>query len=283
MAGNKSKKRLEALTPQNRLWAEEFLATMPEKSGKQYISKMCGYMEIRPLENLNEITFEEAERYFLNLYENGTNTESPVEYVKSFLQYVAPSTSLKYDPKLLTTLIKKKDKKRNSYPLKINDINKIREITLPFPELFFSFEMAYTYGLKLKQLSNCSRANYKDGHLHIDGVSIEFHGMLKQMIEDNHALLQPRSINTHQDRYKKIGELMQDIGYLSDRRTITWQDINRTREEYFIKCQLCDERYENTSSNWVLFQYDNDPTESKWIVCRIHAKEVVAIDQHQNL
>lgn len=165
-----------------------------------------------------------------------------------------------------------KDLEGAALALDIEEIILIRNFLKSDFRRLFVFEMVYQYGLELGELSQCVEENY-DFNTGVFNIKrnrkieqLRVNERMFKMINDNRYLLKPIAKSGSQDRFKTLGNSLQELGLID--KPVRWKDIEKTRERNFFRCPSCEKLYENTPDNWALIQYETDENNTKWIVCR---------------
>lgn len=136
------------------------------------------------------------------------------------------------------------------------------------PQLIFSFELAYSYDLTLKELGQCNKGTYdvqSNSFIGVRDEPIHINEFLGNLISAHPKVLNIKNAGTYKSsRFRKMSEL---TGI-----SINYQVIQATQKEWFPKCALCGKKYPPEKDYWMSAVHKDDMQRVSWIICKSHAE-----------
>lgn len=255
--------------------------TIDSVSLNEYMIIIIKFLETVELD-IENITIPKIKDYLKKLSVSDNRRNTIIGRIADFFRY-AQENNFKIDFEISDIekmTIKNADKKPRNPPkaLSIKNIIDIRNKLLSEPSnqtylrYLLTFELAYTYGLTLEELSKCNSKNIDSLYTYfkLQGRKIILTPKIKSIITKNPKIIENQYAdhNAIQTHFKKIGEL---IG-----RDLKWLDIKETRRKYSLRCTFCEHTYPNEAEYWAIIKEPTDQTGSLWIICRDCAKKLGA-------
>jgi hypothetical protein len=262
--------RKKNLTDNNRMWYERYIENIraegkSKESIEAYSNIIINLLEVDIDKDINKVNIDSIAK-FIYQTDKGTRVNFKIGRIQDFLQFVGQDVELKIKPADLETFKLKAEEiqmnKRIAEALNIKEIIKIRNILKNDLNRLFVFEMVYQHGVTLDELEESIRENYDYDTKTFDysSRSVKVSKKISDIISLKSKVLNHKTRTAYSNNISGIGDLIN--------RKLIWSDIIETRKEYFFKCSLCNNQYENIPDNWALLHYENDVDNVKWIVCR---------------
>ena len=240
---------------------------LKDGSKKTYLGKITPFLKILDkLEiDLKNITgTDEIKKYADE--ENIAIEEGFLNALAGLFLVAGSLATLQITEEEIKKIPKKKEPFRQAIPLTISEVIQIRNKLQARNEyhLAFVFEVFFTYGITLDQFENIEKENFLlEENIFILSPS-EGYILSKIIVE---LLKAHNDLPNHKVRVTTQGHI-RDIGSFIKRDKLIWQDIIKTRTEYFPVCPDCQFRYPNTDEFWALLEYELDASKSRWLYCR---------------
>lgn len=257
--------RVKRLSLINQTYYDLYLNSNKDKIGiTQYTSTILNYLEFIDNDCI-PVKVNSIDRFLDSTTKKNETYKNKKAHIKNFYVTIASKIpNIDFDESLFNALNpKNKEDKKIKKLLTTDEIRMIKKRINGDVYLKLAFELAYIHGLYGDEICQFSFDKYNiDKKMYIvnRNKKIVFSDELNQCLLKNKTNFKIKGSDSYYQCYKTIGRL---IG-----RELTWEDINKTREEYFMKCQLCNNKYENLSSNWVIIQYEDDVNSSGYLVCK---------------
>lgn len=203
--------------------------------------------------------------------------KSTVSHINKFFEYLKIEYSEIYTVQYLYGLSKlrltqRPGKDENSaFQLSLVMINAIRAYIKCDPELEYVFELIYQTDIPFSQLKYCTPQNSnRETHQFLANGKIihAYNDRIQRLIDASFETrdfdLSSQVIRT---RLEKISKKLRKLDLYSGEKPIAYSDIQATRKAFFVKCPICGNTVENTSDNWVLAQFNDDPEKLYYLVC----------------
>lgn len=183
--------------------------------------------------------------------------------LKDFLIEKYPQT---FSPHFLADISKIKienpDKKYFDYkPLNLIQLSYAREFMQQDLRIEYIFEIFYQLGIQKKQFNICS-LKYADQETmvfrHKDTI-IHYNEKIQELLSKIGALNEFKVDYTMISFYlNRLEEYLKSKGVYDQNKTLTYSDIQKTHERFFVSCPNCGRKNEMISKNWVLTKTNLD-------------------------
>lgn len=262
MGGVKYEQREKLLSSTNRKLWHEYKEWMLENrvNTRQYSGIAIEFIEKSSLDNIIDANIDDVAKFMIG------KTPKLHAFLKKFLfgflssQYELKFTENEYD---ILRPQENKDKEGAATVLSIEDICVIRQYLFDKPVQQIIFEMVYSKGIELKYFHSYIDYDSETGICILRECNLTILELKNNL---NQGKLKNKIYADCLDMFRKLGEQCKKDGYLN--RYFTYQDIWETHKYHRIQCPICPNAYPRTSEYWVLAQYKQDKTETKWLICK---------------
>lgn len=259
----------------------EFLKNKGENddSISQYNSAIIRLIEFSKNKEIQDIPLEVIKE-FLFQYDKPKTMTNNVNFIKKYFTFLVNQkvrigfnvnelNDYRFTPKEL-----EKENTRKPIPLTFDEIIELRSLlkSLERYEQWLTFELIYQFGLRYKDLPELTQDNYDSKNSRFNIKKFEKQTMPEIII----FLINMGGLPKKKYRFTAFDYRIKEVSKLIGKE-ILWKDIIKTREQNFFKCPKCNEIFENTPDNWVIFEYEID--RSKWIVCKKNCSLGVKINE----
>lgn len=232
---------------------------------KGYYQKLENFFKFIKFTNKSFDQFEihDIEEYLEVLYDNDYSVSlidsliSNLSSFKTFLINEYPETFSQYFlSDILQLKIGQKDKKyADSRPLTYRQLTMTKLFIKSNIRTEYIFQVFYQLGIDKKDFHCCTPKNalrYERAFVK-DNLRIEYNSVIEELIErasrDSNFKATPNMITDH---LKSIQLYLSENNLLDPEQTITYNDVIKTHQKFFLKCPNCERKAESISNNWVL-------------------------------
>lgn len=257
-------------------FVNEYISTIKEsvqiqKTKDSYITVIEGIFKFRGNWEISfkDYTEETFENYILELI-NSNASESRINFISgTFIRmkdYFIKRYPNEFDEKFLSNIFMLDSNTTKNIPARSLTPAELSIIKMFIDEenqekLQYIFNVFYYIGAKKKDFAiyNPRNADFKNRYYVYNAKKYEF-------IDNNEELL--KKVKGQKIRYTviahyfpRITHKLRSLGFYENDKTFTYDDIMKTRENFFFTCPCCGRKVENMSTNWVLVKYDKSNEE----------------------
>jgi hypothetical protein len=132
----------------------------------------------------------------------------------------------------------------------------------------YIFEIFYQLNIRKQDIHICTpeNADRKNMVFRKNGTTIKYNNTIQRLLSKIDQI--PDFKATYSmvtDHFSRIEDYLKIKGVFSNNRKLSYLDIAKTHEAFFIKCPNCGVEYENISSNWSLAKVNF--SEEYYLVC----------------
>jgi hypothetical protein len=204
----------------------------------KYIEVMidCNYGDRRILYTIS--IFSSFKNYLIEKH--------PDIFVENFLRNIKDLTFKVRDNKY--------DESKSLNFIQINLVHEFLQLNL---KTEYIFEIFYQLGIPKKDFNTCL-PEYADMQDKKFKCGIEYTDKIQEL------LLKIKKVSNFSVKYgmitdhlKKIEDFLRSKGMYKKGKTLTYKDLQKTHEAFFVKCPNCGRTFENLSEYWVLAKSEN--------------------------
>ena len=208
-----------------------------------------------------------------NFSENTIN--AVISAISGFRKYLIDHHPDIFGEKFLDGLLDLKEyngeKKNIPYqPLNLVQLNHTKEFIKQNVRARYIFEIIYQMKISKKDIEICS-PKYADKDrmvFVVENKVIKYNEIIKNLLyklEEDPKITDEFSIAMVNYWIKKIEKHLKDKGVYNINKKLSYLDISKTHEAFFIKCPNCGNEYESVSNNWALAKLEG--VEELFLMC----------------
>lgn len=262
----------------NRQWIDDYIKNT--NYNKVYYRSLENFFRYVNFENkhFNFFTEKDIQEYIEIMLDNNyaiSKIDYTISNISSFRSYLIEKYPEFFSEKFLSNLNDLKlgipeKKYAESKPLNLIQLNSVKQFIKSNIKTEYIFEIFYQLGIEKKDFNVCipKNANLKNKYFKNKEKEIIFNEKIMNLLEAIAKLddfkITPYMVNYH---LKKIEEDLKSKGLLTSDETLTYNDIIKTHEMFFIKCPNCRKKIEMVSHNWVLAKPET--SKNLYLVCSL--------------
>lgn len=266
----------EKIELNNQKWIQEYrLAT---EHGTGYLQQLENFFRYKEFSSkpFNSFVYDDVAEYIEVMKDNDFTAyriDTLISNIASFKRYLTEKHPENFSPNLLSNLhnlkIGQYEKKyAESHPLSYTQLELAKEFIKNNIRTEYIFQIFFQLGIDKKDFDICSPDNAvmeerafinRDKRIVFNDVIEEL--LIRLKTEQGFKA----TTNMILDHLRKIEIHLKDNAALETDRTIAYNDVIKTHERFFFKCPSCEQKHENTSTNWVLVKIQT--SNNLYLVC----------------
>lgn len=253
----------DSMEENNAEWINEYRKNTPYKEG--YYQTLENFFKFKTYvkKPFNLFSISDVSEYIETMIENnfGTNRiDTVISTISSFKKFLTEKHPDVFSENLLKDLL---DLKMGTLEKKYNDTQPLNLIQLNYAKEYIKFNIRTEYIFEIFYQLNIKKQDFEIcSPKYADKENMLFKKKDK-IIKYNHKIQELLDKIATEKKFKvtfamipyhldKIERYLRINGVYEENRKLTYLDIAKTHESYFIKCPNCGKESENLSVNWTL-------------------------------
>jgi hypothetical protein len=269
------------VTKENELLMKEFIEA--KKSYEDSYIKLLLRSKINQNKPLNKYTTDDIYNH-IDLLEKNNYASSSIRnflaHMRSFAAFLKENFPDDFPSEYLDGLndipaditINNPKSKFIAFELNIHQLDAIREYISDKRKTQFIFELYFQLGIDKQDVPRYCKNNYnsKEKAFYEDGELLkECTPLLAEIISSMSDKDWFGHIGNTHYHLKKITDYLITKGLFADSENLTYSDIVKTRDRFFLQCPYCHRDVENIQENWVLVKAgENGSTRLCCVLCK---------------
>lgn len=215
----------------------------------------------------NLFNTSDVSKYIEIMIENGfsiNRIDYIISNINTFKKFLIEKHPDVFNENLLKDLLElkmgKPEKKYiDTQPLNLVQLNYAKEYIKSNIRTEYIFEILYQLNIRKQDFEIClpQYANRENMIFKKKDKIIKYNSKIQELLSKINTVSNFKAtFSMIPDHLTKIEQYLKIKGVYNENRTLTYFDISKTHEAYFIKCPNCGIEYENISSNWALAKVD---------------------------